>query len=233
MKFKIENGNSLLLTLDFENMGTDHKTVHFEKRTRLIVILTTVTMVVEITAGYYTNSMALLADGWHMGSHVFALGLTWLAYVISRRFADSDQFRFDREKFLALTGYTSALVLLGFAFYVGWESVARFMNPMPIMYLEAVIVATVGLVVNTVSAWYLHHDHEHHDHNIRAAYLHVLADGLTSVAAIVALTGGMLFNLPALDSVGGIICSFVIVKWSFDLMGSSGKVLVSFVKGKV
>ena len=197
------------------------------------MLLTAITMVGEITFGYYTNSMALLADGWHMGSHVFALGLTWLAYVISRRFADSTRFRFDRENFLALSGYTSALVLLGFAFFVGWESVARFLDPKPIMYIEAVIVAGVGLVVNMVSAWYLHHDHEHHDHNIRAAYLHVLADGLTSVAAIVALTGGMLFDLPALDSVGGIICSLVIVKWSYDLIGSSGKMLIKFEKDKI
>lgn len=204
----------------------DSTILAFEKRTRVIVMLTAVTMVVEIVMGYYTNSMALLADGWHMGSHVFALGLTWLAYVISRKVAASDKFKISRDRFLALTGFTSALLLLGFAFFVGWESVARFMNPLPIRYTEAVIVASVGLVVNLISAWYLHHDHEQHDHNIRAAYLHVLADGLTSVAAIVALTGGMLFNLPALDSVGGIICSLVIVKWSFDLIRSSGMTLI-------
>jgi cation diffusion facilitator family transporter len=211
-------------------MDTGNKSIHFEQRTRIIVILTAITMVIEISFGYYTNSMALLADGWHMGSHVFALGLTWIAYVISRKFADSDRFRFDRDKFLSLTGYTSALVLLGFAFFVGYESVHRFIKPMPIRYMEAVIVASIGLVVNIISAWYLHHDHEHHDHNIRAAYLHVLADGLTSIAAIVALTGGMLFNMPALDSVGGIICSLVIVKWSYNLIWSSVKKLIGFGK---
>jgi cation diffusion facilitator family transporter len=214
----------------FQPLEIVNKSLHFEQRTKIIVILTAITMVVEISFGYYTNSMALLADGWHMGSHVFALGLTWLAYVISRRFADSDHFRFDRDKFLSLTGYTSALVLLGFAFFVGWKSVARFITPMPIRYLEAVIVAVIGLMVNIVSAWYLHHDHEHHDHNIRAAYLHVLADGMTSLAAIIALTGGMLFDLPALDSISGIICSLVIVKWSFDLIKSSGKRLIGFEK---
>jgi cation diffusion facilitator family transporter len=211
-------------------MDTGNKSIHFEQRTRIIVVLTAITMVVEISFGYYTNSMALLADGWHMGSHVFALGLTWIAYVISRKFADSENFRFDRDRFLSLTGYTSALVLLGFAFFVGYESVHRFISPMPIRYMEAVIVASIGLVVNIVSAWYLHHDHEHHDHNIRAAYLHVLADGLTSIAAIIALTGGMLFNLPALDSVGGIICSLVIVKWSYNLIWSSVKNLIGFGK---
>jgi cation diffusion facilitator family transporter len=203
----------------------DSKTIDFEKRTRFIVFLTAITMVAEIAVGYYTNSMALLADGWHMGSHVFALGLTWLAYVFTRRLARSEKYTFDRDRLLALTGFTSALLLLGFAFFVGWESVARFMKPLPIRYFEAVIVATIGLAVNLVSAWYLHLDHKDHDLNIRAAYLHVLADGLTSVAAIVALTGGMLFNLPALDSVSGIICSLVIVKWSFDLIRSSGRTL--------
>jgi cation diffusion facilitator family transporter len=207
-------------------MAAEQKTDLFEKRTRFIVFLTAITMVAEIAVGYYTNSMALLADGWHMGSHVFALGLTWLAYVFTRRWVDSGSFRFDRDRLLALTGFTSALLLLGFAFFVGWESIARFMSPLPIRYLEAAIVATVGLVVNLVSAWYLHHDHEEHDLNIRAAYLHVLADGLTSVAAIIALTGGMLFNLPALDSVSGIICSLVIVKWSYDLIRSSGARLI-------
>jgi cation diffusion facilitator family transporter len=209
-------------------MSAGTNAAHFERRTRVIVILTAVTMVVEIGFGYYTNSMALLADGWHMGSHVFALGLTWIAYVISRKVAASSTISLDHDKFLALSGFTSALVLLIFAFFVGWESVARFLDPKPIMYLEAVVVAVLGLVVNMVSAWYLHHDHQHHDHNIRAAYLHVLADGLTSLAAIVALTGGMLFGLPALDSVGGIICSLVIVKWSLSLMGSSGKTLTGF-----
>lgn len=203
--------------------------MEFEKRTRLIVILTAITMVVEIGFGYHTRSMALLADGYHMGSHVFALGLTWLAYVITRRYAGSERFRFDRDKFLALTGFTSALVLLGFAVFVGWQSIARFLMPMPIRYIEAVTVAAVGLAVNLVSAWFLHYDHEHHDHNIRAAYLHVLADGLTSIAAIIALTGGFLFNLPMLDSIGGIICSLVIVKWSFDLIISSGKTLIGVV----
>ncbi len=207
-------------------MESESRSRHFEKRTRIIVILTAITMVVEISFGYYTHSMALLADGWHMGSHVFALGLTWLAYVISRRFSESVKYGFNREKFLALTGFTSALVLLGFAFFVGWESVVRFIHPKPIRYLDAIVVAFIGLGVNLLSAWFLHYDHEHHDHNIRAAYLHVLADGLTSVAAILALAGGWLFGLPLLDSVGGIICSLVIVKWSIDLILSSGKTLI-------
>ncbi len=215
----------------FNKMGNLEKSVHFEHRTRIIVILTAITMVVEISCGYYTNSMALLADGWHMGSHVFALGLTWLAYFISRRFSESVSFRFDRSRVLALTGFTSALVLFGFAFFVGWESITRFVNPIPVHYLEAVIVASIGLFVNILSAWYLHHDHEDHDHNIRAAYMHVLADGLTSIAAIVAITAGMIFNLPALDALGGIICSLVIVKWSVDLIWSSGKMLIGFEMG--
>lgn len=207
-------------------MESENRTRHFEKRTRVIVILTALTMVVEVSFGYYTRSMALLADGWHMGSHVFALGLTWLAYIISRRFSDSVRYGFNRDKFLALTGFTSALVLLGFAVFVGWESVARFLSPKPIRYQDAIVVAFIGLVVNLISAWFLHHDHEYHDHNIRAAYLHVLADGLTSVAAILALAGGWLFDFPALDSIGGIICSLVIVKWSIDLILSTGKTLI-------
>ncbi len=207
-------------------MSKETQAARFERRSRTIVLITAVTMAVEIWAGYLTRSMALLADGWHMGSHVFALGLTWLAYVVARRLERSRRYDFNRDNLLALAGFTSAMVLLGFAFLVGWESVGRLLSPYPVRYREAILVAVIGLAVNIICAWFLHHDHHHHDHNIRAAYLHVMADALTSVSAILALTFGWYFGLPELDAVGGIICTLVIFKWSFNLIRDTGRSLI-------
>lgn len=193
-----------------------------------MVYLTAVTMVVEIISGYWTNSMALLADGYHMASHVFALGLAWVAYVVSRKYSQTDSFSFDRKKLLALSGFTSAVVLQVIAIIMAVQAVDRLLHPLTIKFSEAIIVAVIGLAVNGLSAFFLHHEHEHHDHNIRSAYLHVLADGLTSVTAIIALTAGMFYNLYSLDSISGIISSLVITKWSVDLIKGSGKDLINF-----
>jgi len=205
----------------------DHNHSH-EQKAQWVVILTAITMVLEISFGYFSNSMALLAEGWHMSSHVFALGLTWLAYVFTRRYAESAHISFRKEKLLALSGFTSAIVLQIIAIIMVIESVGRLLRPLPIKFGEAIVVAVIGLIVNGISATVLHHDHEHSDHNIRAAYLHVLADGLTSLTAIVALLAGMYFNWFFLDSVSGIIGSVVITFWAVSLIKSAGRELIDF-----
>lgn len=207
----------------------DHSHEH-EIRTRWVVYLTAGTMAVEIFFGYWTGSMALLADGYHMASHVFALGLSWAAYIISRKYSKTEKYSFERSKLLALSGFTSAIVLVVIAVIMAIESTERFFNPVEIKFGEAIFVAVIGLTVNVLSAIFLHHGHEHHDHNIRSAYLHVLADGLTSLTAIVALTAGMLYNLYSLDSISGIISSIVITKWAYGLIKGSGKDLINFKK---
>lgn len=210
-----------------EHDHDDHSGEH-EKRTRWVVYLTAATMAVEIIFGYWTGSMALLADGYHMASHVFALGLSWIAYIIARKYSESERCSFEKNKLLALSGFTSAIILLVIAVIMAIESVDRFFNPVEIKFGEAIFVAVIGLAVNLLSAVFLHHGHEHHDHNIRSAYLHVLADGLTSLTAIIALTAGMFYNLYSLDSISGIISSLVITKWSYGLIKGSGKELIDF-----
>lgn len=199
-----------------------------ESKTRFVVILTTVTMVVEIIFGYVTNSMALLADGYHMSSHAFALGLSWLAYMFARKYAQTEKTSFNKEKLLALSGFTSAIVLQIVAIVMGIQSFDRLLHPVKIMFNEAIFVAVIGLLVNVISAFALHHKKEHSDHNIRSAYLHVLADGLTSVTAIIALTVGLFYNLYWLDAVSGIISSFVITKWALELIHDSGRELIEY-----
>ena len=201
-----------------------------EQKTKWGVLLTAATMVVEISFGYWTNSMALLADGWHMASHVLALGLTWVAYYAARKYSQTENHSFNKGKLLALSGYTSAVALLIVAVLMAVESVQRLMNPVDIFFKEAIIVAIVGLIVNALSAVFLHHDHEHRDHNIHSAYLHVLADGLTSITSIIALTIGMFWQIYWLDCLSGIISSVVITKWAIDLMKGSGKDLIDYKK---
>lgn len=209
------------------NSHVDHHSKH-EQKTKWVVLLTAITMVAEIGFGYYTNSMALLADGWHMSSHVLAIGLTWFAYAVARRNHDNPRFGAGTGKILALSGYTSALLLQIIAIWMAIESVARFLKPQEIMFGEAIVVAVVGLLVNALSAVVLHHKAEHSDHNIRAAYLHVIADGLTSLTAIAALTAGWIWRIYSLDALSGIICSLVITKWAFGLAANSGKELLDY-----
>jgi len=183
-------------------------------------------MLLEIAFGYYANSMALTAEGWHMSTHVFAIGLTWLAYFFSRKYSQHERISFKKDKLLALSGFTSAIVLLTIAVVMIIESVERLNHPLPIKFNEAIFVAFIGLIVNAISAKLLHHDHEHSDHNIRAAYLHVLADLLTSLAAIIALTLGLYFNIYWLDAISGIIGSVVITSWALQLIKNSGTELI-------
>lgn len=197
-----------------------------EKKTLWVVVLTAITMVVEITFGLTSNSMALLADGIHMGSHVLAIGLSWLAYVFVRRLRAKKSFEGDTNKILSLSGYSSGLFLLVFALFILVEAIQRFANPLQINFSEAIIVACVGLVVNIASAFLLHHDHDHADHNIRAAYLHVIADALTSLAAIGGLTAAMLWDIMWVDTLAAVVSSMVIIKWSVGLLKDTGKNLL-------
>ena len=197
-----------------------------ENKTAWVVLITALTMFVEIFYGITTKSMALLADGIHMGSHVFAIGLSWVAYVAVRKLEKRKSFNGNSSKILTLSGYSSGLILLLFAFLILVEAVERVLNPQLINYSDAILVAIIGLVVNIVSAFLLHHDHDHTDHNIKAAYLHVLADALTSISAIVGLVVAREWNFPLIDPLVAIVSSFVIIKWSVGLLKSTGKELI-------
>ena len=214
-----------------------------ERNTRWAVLLTVVVMVAEIIGGILFNSMALLADGWHMSSHALALGLSLLAYAAARRFARDGRFTFGTWKIEVLGGYTSALCLVGVAGLMLYHSVQRLFSPVPIHYDQAILLAALGLVVNLVCAFLLrdspdhHHgheqrDHEHHDHdhhqdlNLRSAYLHVLTDAATSVLAIVALTGGTFWGADWLDPVMGLVGAGLVGIWAFGLLRDTGRVLL-------
>ena len=220
-----------------------------ERRTRWVVMLTAITMVVELLAGWLFNSMALLADGWHMSSHVIALGLSVAAYAFARRYRRDDRFAFGTWKVEVLGGYTSALMLVGVALLMVYECVTRLLHPAVIGYDQALAVAVLGLAVNLVSAWMLAgashhpgHDHKHdhdHDHahaharehghadlNLRSAYVHVAADAATSVLAILALAGGKFLQLGWLDAGVGLLGSAVVVAWAWTLLRSTGRILL-------
>ncbi len=202
---------------------------NYENKTMWVVLLAAITMVVEIIFGLTTKSMALLADGIHMGSHVLAIGLSWIAYIIVRKVSKNERFKGNSDKILSLSGYSSGLMLLIFAFVIMIEAVERLFNPIDIIYMEAILVAITGLIVNVVSAILLHHEHEHSDHNIRAAYLHVIADALTSLSAIFGLTAAMIWEIPFIDPIAALVSSLVIIKWSIGLLKDSGKVLLDIV----
>lgn len=199
----------------------------FENRTRLVVIITAITMIVEIIAGLVTKSMALLADGIHMGSHVMAIGLSWVAYMLVRRLNEKENKGFNQEKILSLSGYTSGLLLLIFALFILIQAVGRFLNPLEIAFKEAIIVAFIGLIVNIVSAFLLHHDKSESDHNIKAAYLHVIADAVTSISAIAGLIAAMIWKISYIDTVAAVLSSIVIIKWAAGLLKESGRSLIS------
>jgi len=211
-----------LIVLDMKHHHND-----FESKTRWVVYITAIVMVVEIYFGLRTGSMALLADGIHMGSHVLALGLSWFAYFMVRKLSGKENFKGDTSKILSLAGYSSGLMLLIFSFVLMWEAVHRLYNPVEINFVEALIVAVVGFFVNILSAFILKHDHHHSDNNIRAAYLHVIADALTSFTAIVGLTAAMIWNIIWLDTLGAILSSLVIIRWSVILLKDSGKDLLN------
>lgn len=208
-----------------------------ERRTWQVIALTLTMMIIEISAGTMFGSMALLADGWHMGTHAAALGITALAYVLARRNVDNPLFSFGPGKISVLGGYTSAIVLALVALLMTAESVNRLLHPRMIQFSESILVAVVGLGVNILSAWILqdgHHDHGHgqshthhdHDHNLKAAYLHVMADALTSVLAIIALLAGKYFGWTWLDPVIGIVGAGVILRWAYGLLKETSRILL-------
>jgi cation diffusion facilitator family transporter len=212
-------------------------TASAEKRTRRVIGLTVIMMVVEIVAGTIFHSMALLADGWHMSTHVTAFVLTAAAYYFCRRHAKDARFTFGTGKINVLGGFTSAIVLTGIALLMAGESIYRLVFPVPIHFQAAIIIASVGLVVNVACAWILKDDHHHHhdgqehhhhgeDLNMRAAYLHVLADALTSVLAIVALSAGFFFGWVGLDPVMGLVGTVVIVSWAYSLLRDTSAILL-------
>ncbi len=217
-----------------------------ERSTRLVMWITAAMMVLEISAGWLYNSMALLADGWHMSSHALAIGLSAMAYVTARTYAKDPRFAFGTWKIQVLAGFASALFLVGVAVSMVIGSLERLISPQAIEYPEAMVVGVLGLLVNIVCAVLLgrahHHDHSprhghahehgahgahgHPDLNLKSAYLHVVADAFTSVLAIVALAGGWWFGWSWLDPVMGIVGAAMVAWWAKGLLLETGKVLL-------
>lgn len=220
-----------------------------EKSTRIVMWITALMMVVEIAAGWWFNSMALLADGWHMSSHAVAIGLSAFAYATARRYARDPRFAFGTWKIEILGGFASAIFLLGVAVMMLVGSVERIVSPQAIRYQEAIVIAILGLVVNVVCALILgqahhhghghshghghghdhhhaHHGHHHHDLNLKSAYVHVIADAATSVLAIAALFGGWLFGWAWLDPLMGVVGAVLVAVWAKGLIADTAKVLL-------
>ena len=226
-------------THDHVFLGQRHE--RNERRTWFVVALTVAMMVGEITAGTLFGSMALLADGWHMATHAAALGIAALAYFFARQHARSARFSFGTGKFGDLAAFSSAIILGLIAVQIAYESAQRLFHPVPIAFGEAIPIAVLGLFVNLASAWLLRDDydhhhghghshshdaHHHHDNNLRAAYIHVLADAATSVLAIAALVIAMVSQWVWTDPVVGIVGSLVIASWAYGLIRDSGAVLL-------
>ncbi|TCU27683.1 cation diffusion facilitator family transporter [Rhizobium azibense] len=236
-------------------LGAGHE--RNERRVWFVIALTAVMMVVEIGAGTLFGSMALVADGWHMSTHASALLISAVAYFYARKQARNPRFTFGTGKLGDLAGFASAIILAMIALLMAWESALRLANPVPISVAQAIGVAVIGLAVNLVSALLLkdsgphhghsyhhhhhhghhaHHDHRDHSHhgggvdnNMRAAYTHVLADALTSVLAIAALSFGSLYGWIWLDPLMGIVGGFIVAQWAWGLMKSSGRVLLDAI----
>lgn len=215
---------------------------HGERNTLYVLYLTVITMLAEIVAGTVYGSMALLADGWHMGTHAAAFLITLFAYYYARKNKDNPRFAFGTGKVSVLGGFSSAIALGLVALIMAVESVLRLFNPAQIHFQEAILVASLGLLVNVVSVFLLkeshshshshshaheEHDHTHgHDHNLRAAYFHVLADALTSLLAIGALLMGQYFALNSLDPIIGIVGAIIISRWSWGLLKQMAPILL-------
>jgi cation diffusion facilitator family transporter len=210
-----------------------------ERRTLLVLIITALTMIVEIAAGTLFGSMALLADGWHMGTHTAAFAITIFAYRYSKRHADNRNFTFGTGKVSVLGGFASAIALAVIALVMAFESIHRFFETPHIRFNEAISVAILGLLVNLLCAALLQvgrghshqhthdtGDHHHHDHNLKGAYLHVLADALTSVLAIVALSFGKFLGWHWLDPLMGIVGALIISRWSYGLLRDTSGILL-------
>lgn len=219
-----------------------------QKRILIATILTAVMMLLEVIGGWIFNSMALLADGWHMSSHMMALGLAYFAYRAARHYAQDQRFSFGTWKIEILAGYSSAILLLVVAIFMAVQSVDRLLHPVDIQYNEAIPIAILGLVINLICAWLLHdghhhhhhhhhhheeshhsHDHDHtheHDLNQKAAFLHVVADAVTSVFAIMALFAGKYMGWSFLDALLGILGAILVARWAYGLMRETAKTLL-------
>lgn len=232
-------------------LGEHHR--EHERRTWSVVALTALMMVVEITGGTLFGSLALVADGWHMATHVAALAIAGLAYLFARRHALDARFSLGTGKFGDLAAFASAIILGMIAIGIGYEAVLRLLHPVAIHYREAIPIAALGLCVNLASAWLLHdsdHDHahavpdhsagehsapaahhhgHHQDSNLRAAYVHVLADALTSVLAIAGLTAAWAFGWTFIDPAVGLVGMIVILSWALSLIRAAGRVLLDTV----
>lgn len=230
---------------DLEHAHRFHRaSEHAETKTMRVALLTLAMMVVEIVAGWIYGSMALMADGWHMSTHAGALGIAWAAFVLARRLADDRRFAFGTWKIEILGGFVSAILLGMVGLFMIGMSVERLVHPVPIRFDQAILVAVIGLVVNLVSVVLLespgraHHDHgpeqggqaghdpTHANLNLRAAYLHVVADALTSVLAIVALLGGKLAGWTWLDPCMGLVGAWLILRWTVYLLKETGSILL-------
>jgi cation diffusion facilitator family transporter len=207
------------------DLEDDHGQGRGERATRLVLWLTLVTMVAEIAAGWAFGSMALLADGWHMAGHAGAMGVALFAYGFARKNETNPAFAFGAGKVYALAGFANGVSLALVAVYMAGESVVRLFTPVAIEFNQALGVAVIGLIVNLASARLMHGGHEH-DHNLKAAYFHVLADALTSVTAIAALIGGKYYGLVVLDPLMGVAGALVIAKWSLGLVRETARVLL-------
>lgn len=213
-----------------------------QKRILLVAILTALMMLLEVIGGWIFNSMALLADGWHMSSHMLALGLAYMAYRAARHYAQDRRFSFGTWKIEILAGYSSAILLLVVAAFMALHSAERLFNPVEIHYSQAIPIAILGLIVNLICAWLLHdghhhhhshhhgaadaHEHHHHDLNQKAAFLHVVADAVTSVLAIIALAAGKFMGWDFLDAALGIAGSVLVARWAIGLIKETGKTLL-------
>lgn len=204
-----------------------------EKKTLVVIIFTLLAMAAEIAYGYFTNSMALLADGYHMATHALALFLAYIAYVLARKYKNSDLFKNGTEKIGVLAGYTSSLFLGLTGVWIIIEALLRFIHPLKIQFSEAILVAVIGLIVNVICIFIMEnkHNHSHNDvcdkdYNLRAAYYHILADALTSILAIGALLIGKYFHITTLDSLTGILGGILILKWATGLIKDTVKILL-------
>lgn len=233
-----------------QNTPSRQHTHHFDdgnplaqKRILMATILTAVMMLLEVIGGWIFQSMALLADGWHMSSHMLALGLAYFAYRAARHYAHDQRFSFGTWKIEILAGYSSAILLMVVAGFMAFHSIQRLFSPVQIHYNEAIPIAILGLLVNLICAWLLHdgdhhhhhhhhqHSHEeqhdhHHDLNQKAAFMHVVADAVTSVLAIVALFAGKWMGWGFLDALLGIVGAVLVGKWAIGLMKETGQTLL-------
>lgn len=204
------------------------------KKTLIVIIVTLITMIAEISFGYFTNSMALLSDGWHMGTHAFALTITFSAYILINALKDSELFPNGTGKISTLAGYTSSLFLGVTGLWIIGESLVRFFNPLLIEFDTAALVAVIGLVVNGICLLIMEEKDKNHDkeedYNYKAAYLHILTDALTSVLAIIALLAGKFLGWFFLDPIMGIIGGVLILRWSIGLIKDTSAILLDMKK---